>query len=150
MVIVRAPLLPTEYASTSGEGHLAPQVKFYAGTNATLCIDQPCVVVAGKDIAMDIVFQAPKYLDSIKPNIVATAAGISLDYPLFQDDACVGITNTYCPIVENETVEYSYTMHLLDVFPEITVSLEFTLVDKNDSSDIICFVVDIQVVKTID
>ncbi|KAJ8926460.1 hypothetical protein NQ314_021250 [Rhamnusium bicolor] len=60
------------------------------------------------------------YLKNIRSNIRVTALSVNLDYPLFQDNACDGIINMYCPLVKDENVEYKYTMHILNVFPEVS------------------------------
>ncbi|KAJ8925070.1 hypothetical protein NQ315_001241 [Exocentrus adspersus] len=133
----------------SCNGAPTPEVQML--TNNTLCPQSPCVVRPGTDLVLHMRFKSPRYLEKIKLQVIAKALGVTLDYPLFQDDACVGISNTYCPIVKHETVEYSYTMHLLDIFPEASVNLAFSLIDldhkSDENADVLCFEIDIQLKK---
>lgn len=74
--------------------------------------------------------------------------GIDVSYPLNQDDACDGITNTKCPVEKNQEIEYTYGMSILPIFPEITLTLEFSLQDKdNGNENIECFQIDIKIKK---
>jgi Niemann-Pick C2 protein len=69
---------------------------------------------------------------------------IDVTYPLDQDDACDGIVNTECPLDDNQVVEYTYSMFILPIFPEVTLTLEFSLVDKDqDNEPFECFQVEL-------
>ncbi|KAJ8961949.1 hypothetical protein NQ317_009266 [Molorchus minor] len=130
--------------NSCSDGSTTPEVQFYL-TSGEVCDEQPCIVVPGGDIYMHVFFKSPGYLENIKPDMKASSLGVSLDYPLFQDNACDGIINTVCPLVKNETVEYYYKMSLLDVFPEVTVTLTFTIIDEDTSTNVVCFIVDIKI-----
>uniref|UniRef100_V5I9K2 MD-2-related lipid-recognition domain-containing protein n=2 Tax=Anoplophora glabripennis TaxID=217634 RepID=V5I9K2_ANOGL len=126
---------------------LLPEVVLTA--NNTVCAKGPCIVKPGSDVTLTVSFTAPTYLEHIKPKIIATAIGVELEYPLGEDDACVGILNTNCPVSAGELVEYAHTMHILDIFPEAAVTLTFTINDEdNNNADVVCFVIDIQFKKT--
>lgn len=60
-----------------------------------------------------------RYLETMTPKIVASSLGVSLVYPLGQDDVCTGFTNTQCPIVAQEKVNYQYKLTIPAIFPEV-------------------------------
>nr|XP_015835460.1 PREDICTED: uncharacterized protein LOC107397926 isoform X2 [Tribolium castaneum] len=62
-----------------------------------------------------------------------------------QDDGCVGVTNTPCPLAENEYIEYTYSMYILPIFPKISFTIEFSLIDKDqDDEQVECFRLDVE------
>ncbi|KYB27614.1 uncharacterized protein LOC663453 [Tribolium castaneum] len=112
------------------------------------CDAEPCVFYINSNTSMIMKFKSPRKLEHFAPNAVASLMGINVTYPLDQDDACVGITNTKCPIEEGEQVEYTYGMYILPVFPEVSLNLEFSLRDKDSNDEIIeCFKLDIELKK---
>ncbi|XP_030757736.1 NPC intracellular cholesterol transporter 2-like [Sitophilus oryzae] len=117
----------------------------YAGT--LLCNQTPCTCIPGCPFTIYLEFLSPKYLENMKPNILATYAGVTIPYPLTQDDACDGIENTQCPIVKNEHIKYKISMDILNIFPEVTVALEFTIKDQDTGDAVICVLFDIDVRK---
>ncbi|RZC40355.1 E1 DerP2 DerF2 domain containing protein [Asbolus verrucosus] len=96
---------------------------------------------------MTMKFKSPRYLEKFAPSAIAHAMGLNVPYPLGQDDGCVGVMNTPCPLAEGEYIEYTYSMFILPIFPEIGLNLEFSLVDKEQNNNVACFKVDIQIAK---
>lgn len=87
-------------------------------------------------------------MEHFRPKGHAKVMGIEMDYPLGQDDGCVGVTNTPCPIAEGEYVEYSYGMFVLPIFPAVSLNLEFSLIDlDNNKEPFMCFSVDLNIAK---
>ncbi|XP_063914566.1 uncharacterized protein LOC135131003 [Zophobas morio] len=104
------------------------------------CIVPSCVFYINSTGVMNLKFIAPRYLENIAPAAVATVAGLNVSYPLQQPDACVGITNTPCPLAEGEYVEYTYSMFVLPLFPQIDLELEFSLQDLDRHKEpFVCF-----------
>ncbi|EFA04656.1 hypothetical protein TcasGA2_TC014068 [Tribolium castaneum] len=111
------------------------------------CEDMPCVFYLNTRTSMTMKFRAPRYLEHFAPQALAMVMGLNVTYPLGQDDGCDGVTNTPCPLAENEYVEYTYGMYLLPFFPEVTLSMEFSLFDKDLNSTFECFKIDVQITK---
>ncbi|CAG9822356.1 unnamed protein product [Phaedon cochleariae] len=63
-----------------------------------------------------------RYLENIRPKVLARAAIIELDYSagLHQDNACDGLKNTVCPLVENEKIQYGLSLKLETWFPKVS------------------------------
>ncbi|XP_030760222.1 NPC intracellular cholesterol transporter 2 homolog a-like [Sitophilus oryzae] len=138
----------TDMNSCSDFDGIKPNVSY--SINSYTCESTPCECILGCAAVISVTFNSPRYLDNIKPRAVATADGVTLDYPLGQDDACDGITNAVCPIEKGELVNYKYSMDVPNIFPEITVNLRFSIVDKNLNEDVVCFDFDILVKKNKD
>ncbi|KAJ3634131.1 hypothetical protein MTP99_011038 [Tenebrio molitor] len=112
------------------------------------CDKSPCTFYINYESRMSINFRAPRYLEHIAPRAQAVVMGLNLSYPLGQDDACDGVTNTPCPLAKGEYIEYSYGMLVLDIFPEVGLNLEFSLLDNDQGGQaFVCFNVDLQLVK---
>ncbi|XP_066139179.1 NPC intracellular cholesterol transporter 2 homolog a-like [Euwallacea fornicatus] len=116
--------------------------------NSYVCESTPCDCILGCESLIDVFFQAPRYLEHIKPKVHASCMGVEMDYPLNQDDACEGFTNTQCPIVPNELVNYQYKLTIPPIFPEVTVTLTYYLEDEDLDENFICFEWDVNVKKT--
>lgn len=89
-----------------------------------------------------------RYLEHFAPNALAFVMGLNVTYPLGQDDGCVGVTNTPCPLAEGEYVEYTYGMFIFPIFPEVSLTMEFSLIDKDLNSTFECFKMDVQIKKS--
>ncbi|XP_044266260.1 NPC intracellular cholesterol transporter 2 homolog a isoform X1 [Tribolium madens] len=112
------------------------------------CDEEPCVFYINSETSMTLKFKSPRKLVNIAPNALANVMGINVTYPLGQDNACDGITNTKCPIEKGQQVEYTYGMTILPIFPEVSLNLEFSLQDKdNNNENVECFKLDIQIKK---
>ncbi|XP_072385266.1 uncharacterized protein [Diabrotica undecimpunctata] len=111
-----------------------------------VCKQSPCIVYTGSTCYFNVNFTSPGYVPSITPKYKATALGMTLDYPC-EKDACTGITNTVCPLVENERVSYTWIMYLPSLYPECLVDLEVSFTNDDDNSLIFCFSTQIEVRK---
>jgi Niemann-Pick C2 protein len=108
------------------------------------CDQPPCVFYINTTSSMTMTFKTPRKLEHIAPSAVAHVMSIDVSYPLDQDDACDGIVNTECPLDDNQVVEYTYSMFILPIFPEVTLTLEFSLVDQDqDNEPFECFQVEL-------
>ncbi|XP_066253650.1 NPC intracellular cholesterol transporter 2-like isoform X2 [Euwallacea similis] len=116
--------------------------------NSYRCESSPCTCVLGCESLISINFQAPRYIEHVKPKIHASCMGVELDYPLGQDDACEGFTDTQCPIVANENVNYQYKLTIPNIFPEVTVTLRFSFEDTATNKEFMCLVWDVEVKKS--
>ncbi|XP_018569217.1 uncharacterized protein LOC108909375 [Anoplophora glabripennis] len=93
---------------------------------------------------MTMKFKAPHYLESIKSKmIVKTAFGnIEPKGESVSNDVCAGILNTFCPLVEKESIEYRYSTKLV-VPLFIPVTLEFRILDTVLNETVVCFILDV-------
>ncbi|KYB27613.1 NPC intracellular cholesterol transporter 2 homolog a [Tribolium castaneum] len=109
------------------------------------CDSEPCAFYLNEHNAMTMKFRSPRYLENFRPMALAIALGVNVTYPLGQDDGCVGVTNTPCPLAENEYIEYTYSMYILPIFPKISFTIEFSLIDKDqDDEQVECFRLDVE------
>nr|XP_023028753.1 uncharacterized protein LOC111516889 [Leptinotarsa decemlineata] len=103
------------------------------------CTKQPCEVIPGTNLHLDLNFTSPGYLEHIKPVIEATVFNQKVPYDLTQTDACSGILNTMCPLVAGESVFYTVSLQLLPFLPKVSVGLEFSIVNKDTDEAVVCF-----------
>ncbi|XP_050506712.1 NPC intracellular cholesterol transporter 2 [Diabrotica virgifera virgifera] len=113
-------------------------------SDSKICKESPCIAYTGSSCYFNVNFTSPGYVPSITPKYKATSMGVTLDYPC-EKDACTGITNTVCPLVENERVSYTWTLSLPSFYPECLVDLEVSFTNDDDNSRIFCFTTQIDV-----
>ncbi|KAL1513642.1 hypothetical protein ABEB36_003031 [Hypothenemus hampei] len=136
----------TKMSSCTNSKGIYPNATY--SINSYVCEATPCTCTLGCESIIDVNFQSPRYFERVKPNIHASCMGVELDYPLNQDNACVGFTNTQCPVVENEFVNYQYKLTIPSIFAEVTVTLRFSIIDEDKNEDVVCFQWDINVKKS--
>lgn len=106
------------------------------------------------------------YIENFSPQAIATAAGVTINYPLTsQKNGCEFLTNTRCPLEKEEYISYTLTMQVLKIFPkvhniyrflntfliglnsplQVSVGIAFSLLDQ-DAEVINCFFVNTEVV----
>ncbi|GBP92350.1 hypothetical protein EVAR_65140_1 [Eumeta japonica] len=100
------------------------------------CVTPPCELPQLQDAVINIIFRADRVLNNMRT--LATAylsvgiVTIPINYDL-QENAitCHFLTNTYCPVLEGEVVQYTLNMFIMEIFPVGTsVTVEFRVVDE--------------------
>ncbi|XP_067007832.1 NPC intracellular cholesterol transporter 2 [Anabrus simplex] len=110
------------------------------------CDTQPCEFKRGKNIVAEVDIAIDHAVSKLTPQVKATSAGITIDYPLPQQDGCKSLTNSECPLAAGEEVTYRLEMPILEAYPLVTVDIQFTLVDQ-DKKAVECFQITGQVVN---
>ncbi|XP_046963957.1 uncharacterized protein LOC124532888 [Vanessa cardui] len=84
------------------------------------CTEPPCLLPQLQDVVINVVFRAPRTYRSMRT--LATASvnfGITIDleYDLGANAVtCNFLTNTYCPILKDEVVQYTLKMYIEPLF----------------------------------
>lgn len=84
----------------------------------------------------------------IKAQVLATALGVTVPYqlPAKVADVCSNLENGLsCPIQASQEVLYKFDFHVEDYYPEISASIQVSLVDEENNETISCFVCSIKV-----
>ncbi|CAH1641068.1 unnamed protein product [Spodoptera littoralis] len=102
----------TNVQSCSGVNALLPINAHIEG-----CLEPPCVFPQGTYAVINVIFRAPRNIQTM--TTVATAhIGIPFPYPLGDAaQTCNYLTNSYCPLVEGEVVQYTLHMFIESSFP---------------------------------
>ncbi|XP_022903651.1 NPC intracellular cholesterol transporter 2 [Onthophagus taurus] len=116
-----------------------------SSTQVNDCEELPCPLVQGSLVEALISFKSEVYTEVLRPETIAYALGVEVNYPLDEPDGCKALVDRFCPIDEGETVKYKLQMPVLDIFPKINLSLKFTMFDENDDG-MVCFMLDAKVV----
>ncbi|XP_050552950.1 uncharacterized protein LOC118275141 [Spodoptera frugiperda] len=94
------------------------------------CVDPPCILPQGTYVVVNVIFRAPRRIQSM--TTVATAhIGLGLPYGLGEAaQTCNYLTNSYCPLLEGEVVQYTLHMFIETFFPAGTnVPVEFRVTE---------------------
>lgn len=110
------------------------------------CTAAPCDVFQGSDAVMQIDFRAPALANTLRPVVMATALGATIEYqlnPIFHN-ACNHLTGASCPLAANEDVTYNFTFGVTTFYPPIPVAVELSLYNHNGET-VFCSIIDIHV-----
>lgn len=66
---------------------------------------------------------AEVYSEVLKPEVVAYALGVEVNYPLDEPNGCNALINAQCPIEEGEVVNYMLNMQVLSIFPTVCFTI---------------------------
>ncbi|XP_063832926.1 uncharacterized protein LOC135082102 [Ostrinia nubilalis] len=100
------------------------------------CINPPCLFPQLQDAVINLVFQAPRQMATMRT--LATAyvpfglITLPVPYPL-GDNAltCNFLTNSFCPVLAGEVLQYTLKMFIESSFPVNTAAtIEFRVVDE--------------------
>ncbi|XP_012533990.1 NPC intracellular cholesterol transporter 2 [Monomorium pharaonis] len=108
------------------------------------CDSSPCKLYRGTDLNAQWDFVANADAESLKPRVKVTFAGITIEYPYPEQDACKSLTNGECPLSEGDEATYNLKMPISELYPSLSMTIEFGLIDENDNAQV-CFLVDGQV-----
>ncbi|KAJ8925047.1 hypothetical protein NQ315_001218 [Exocentrus adspersus] len=123
------------------ENVLVPEEVTIDGCEADLAI---CPVTVNSMFNMTMRFKAPHYLESMTPQLIGkTALGeFELTGQAYNNNVCTGILNTICPVVEEEVIQYRYSVKMV-VLPLLPITLKFSILDEALNETAICFKVDV-------
>ncbi|KAJ8957537.1 hypothetical protein NQ318_020576 [Aromia moschata] len=132
--------------SECSQGGLVPDEVHIEGCESEA--DLFCSVPFNGYINMTMKLTSPHYLESIKPQLIGKTVLGNINLSLGSDrlDACTVITNSVCPIVANEVIEFKYNIRFI-VMPLLTVTLEFSIIDEDLDEAVVCFSLDVFPVK---
>lgn len=129
---------------------------FFAGTGGRLppvqvrvagCTAAPCDVFQGADAVMQIDFRAAALHNTLRPVVMATALGATIEYqlnPVFHN-ACNHLApGSSCPLSLNEDVTYNFVFGVTTFYPPIPVAVELSLIDHAGAT-VFCTIIDIHV-----
>jgi hypothetical protein len=84
----------------------------------------------------------------LTPKVTTRVFGLSIPYELpgDQKSGCDHLTDTRCPLDENEDATYVLTMPILKFYPSVRLEIQLEmLADQKDS--LFCFKIDCEVVN---
>ncbi|XP_047033068.1 uncharacterized protein LOC124639669 [Helicoverpa zea] len=114
------------------------------------CGAPPCNLPQLQDAVINIIFRAPNTIRTMRTLAVAyipsPLGNIPFPYGLGDNaETCNFLTNTYCPVVQGEVIQYTLRMYIESFFPVDTqVSIEFRIVDEANSP-VMCIRVPIRI-----
>lgn len=111
------------------------------------CTAAPCDIFQGSDAVMQIDFRAPSIAMTLRPVVLATALGVTIEYPLdpsFHNACNHLIGGSSCPLEANEDATYNFVFGVETYYPPIAVAVELSLID-HVGEHVFCSVIDIHV-----
>nr|XP_023014051.1 uncharacterized protein LOC111503860 [Leptinotarsa decemlineata] len=113
-----------------------------ASVSITNCskTDSLCKIKNNQEVTISMSFNAPCYLERITPVLKVKSIFGEENIPVDseQRDGCLGILNTFCPLVKQENIQYKVSMkfNLLSLIPHI---MTFKLMDPVTNYTALCF-----------
>ncbi|RVE49122.1 hypothetical protein evm_006243 [Chilo suppressalis] len=114
------------------------------------CETPPCRLPQLQDAVINVVFRAPRTMQSMSTLATAFLGFLPVPYPLGDNAVtCNFLQNSFCPVLEGEVLIYKLNMFIESFMPVGTsASVEFRIVDQNNSA-VMCIRVPIQVVAPV-
>ncbi|CAH2986451.1 unnamed protein product [Chilo suppressalis] len=113
------------------------------------CETPPCRLPQLQDAVIDIVFRAPRPMQSMTTLATAFLGILPVPYPLGDNAVTCNFIQSSCPVREGEILTYQLKMFIESFMPVGTsASVEFRIVDQNNSA-VMCIRVPIQVVAPV-
>lgn len=97
---------------------------------------------------MEIQFTSAEATNALTPKVTTQFFGLSIPYdlPNEQKNGCQHLTDTRCPLNENEDATYVLTMPILKIYPSVNIEIQLEMIaDRGES--MFCFKIDCQVVN---
>lgn len=82
----------------------------------------------------------------LRPKALVTVLGLTIDYPLPDQDVCANLVFGGCPLSEGDDATYHLIMPILNEYPLVSMSIVFTVIDETDQP-LVCLEMDGQVVE---
>jgi Niemann-Pick C2 protein len=105
------------------------------------CEKAPCELIRGTDVTLEVDFEAVISTKTLKPQVLATAVGVTIPYelPSHLAEACKYLhDNQDCPLTPGCEYTYELTMPVDKNYPAVSLSLEFSLLDDHKKPEF-CF-----------
>jgi hypothetical protein len=83
--------------------------------------------------------------ENLRPLVMVTVLGLTIDYPLPDQDVCANLIWGGCPLSPGDEATYNLIMPILNEYPLVSLTIEFSILDAADNT-VVCFEVDGQVV----
>ncbi|XP_072934711.1 uncharacterized protein [Epargyreus clarus] len=123
----------TQVSQCTNHGGELPMNTYIEG-----CAVPPCLLPQLEDAVISMIFRAPRLLRSMRT--LATAylnmglITVPIPYNLGENAiTCNFLTNTYCPVLAGEVVQYTLRMFIESTFPVGTAAnIEFRVVDESN------------------
>ncbi|XP_058826392.1 uncharacterized protein LOC131686184 [Topomyia yanbarensis] len=111
------------------------------------CSKAPCNIVNGQNLKYRAEFVTPHATKSLTAQVIPRVAGMAIGYELPKEhrDGCKKLTNTKCPLAQNQRVEASGNVPVESPISNVKANIEFRLL--SDSGIAVCFKIDAKVVK---
>ncbi|KAF9408347.1 hypothetical protein HW555_011936 [Spodoptera exigua] len=99
------------------------------------CVDPPCIFPQNTYAVINVIFRAPRTIHTMTTHATAFML-FPILYPLGEArHTCNYLTNTYCPLVQDEIVQYTLQMFIQPSFPVGTsLPVEFRITDGTNTS----------------
>uniref|UniRef100_A0A182R7E2 ML domain-containing protein n=1 Tax=Anopheles funestus TaxID=62324 RepID=A0A182R7E2_ANOFN len=110
------------------------------------CSQMPCILARNTDVTLTMVYEAPFEAQTLTFQQTITALGITAPVELSPEraNACDRMLGTTCPIRYNEVVITTHTIIVLPIYPLVTLTVEFSVVDEQQRTHA-CLVFDAQI-----
>ncbi|CAK1589932.1 unnamed protein product [Parnassius mnemosyne] len=118
------------------------------------CNTPPCQLPQLQDAVINLVFKSSRVMPSMTTLATAYLGFGIFEVPVPYDlgtnaITCNFLTNTYCPVLQDEVVTYTLKMYIESFFPVVTVTIEFRVVDHNEEP-VLCIRMPVTIVSPVE
>ncbi|KAJ8674773.1 hypothetical protein QAD02_010559 [Eretmocerus hayati] len=102
------------------------------------CSGLPCELHRGTNVSAEWDFAVAQATTKLKPRVRAEVAGVVVNYPFPQEDACTSLASGKCPLNTGDQATYELSMPILKIYPKISLTIEFAFLNDGDQV-VVCF-----------
>ncbi|CAH0595219.1 unnamed protein product [Chrysodeixis includens] len=116
------------------------------------CDSLPCDLPQLQDAVIHMIFRAPETIHRMRTFATAILPPLpAFNYPLFSNgETCNFLTNTYCPVVKGEVIQYTLRMYIQPSFQVgVQPEIEFMINDHDRNKEITCIRVPLRIVEAV-
>jgi Niemann-Pick C2 protein len=109
------------------------------------CDRQPCELKKGTNVTFQVSFTAGQPTSKLTAEVYGIINKIPIKFPLPNPDGCVG-SGIKCPLVAGQTYLYQDNLFIQNIYPSISVVVQWSLKDDNNNP-VFCVVVPAKIVS---
>nr|XP_003705423.1 PREDICTED: protein NPC2 homolog [Megachile rotundata] len=110
-------------------GQPAPKSVVISGCNSL-----PCNFKRGTNVEARITFGVTQNTKSLKPDVDVELGKIHVKYPLPQQNACMDLESSRCPLEKGEVAVYKLKMPIEKSYPKVSLTIQLSLLDERSQS----------------
>ena len=134
---VSLPLKPTQIYNTCHYSGFVTNVEI-SGCEVT-----PCSLQRGTTVNIKINFHSNTPIKDLRMTISGVMRGIKI--PFIRNKEICSNLNTLCPIEQTKPLEFSYSLQLPRLLPQLKLDVMLEIYDKEVSGDIVCIKIPVQI-----
>eukprot|EP00794_Sanderia_malayensis_P020003 gene20003-21964_t len=111
----------------------------YGQVEITPCNEQPCPLIRGKNVTIDVHFTPTVAIDKADAKLYGVIAGIPVPFPIPHSHVCdYAPSKVKCPLKAGVEQVYELELPVSKEYPEMKLEAKLSLIDEKSTKTIFC------------